>query len=52
MTAGDRSYPFTMPDGPRTQLMEGRWDSTAELVGNREKIKAAAASIPYFNGFA
>jgi 3-isopropylmalate/(R)-2-methylmalate dehydratase small subunit len=52
VTAGGRSYPFTMPDGPRTQLMEGRWDSTAELVGNREQIKATAARIPYFNGFA
>ena len=50
--AGDRSYPFTMPDGPRMQLMEGRWDSTAELVGNREQIKATAARVPYFNGFA
>ncbi len=49
--AGGRSYPFTMPDGPRTQLMEGRWDSTAELVGNRAQIKVTAARIPYFNGF-
>ena len=49
--AGEKSYPVTMADGPRTQLMEGRWDSTAELVGNREKIKQLAASIPYFNGF-
>jgi 3-isopropylmalate/(R)-2-methylmalate dehydratase small subunit len=48
---GDQSYPFTMADGPRTQLMEGRWDSTAELVANRDKIKATAARIPYFNGF-
>lgn len=51
VTAGASSYPFTMPDGPRTQLMEGRWDSTAELVANRERIKATAAQIPYFKGF-
>jgi 3-isopropylmalate/(R)-2-methylmalate dehydratase small subunit len=49
--AGDRSHPITVADGPRKQLMEGRWDSTAELVGNKEKIRATAAKIPYFNGF-
>jgi 3-isopropylmalate/(R)-2-methylmalate dehydratase small subunit len=49
---GATSYPLTMADGPRMQLMEGRWDSTAELVGNRDKIKATAAKLPYFSGFA
>ncbi|HEX4337145.1 MAG TPA: 3-isopropylmalate dehydratase small subunit [Polyangiaceae bacterium] len=48
---GGASYPITMPDGPRKQLMEGRWDSTAELVGNRDIIKATAAKLPYFTGF-
>ena len=51
VTVADKSYPCTMADGPRTQLMEGRWDSTAELVGNRDRIKATAARLPYFNGF-
>jgi len=49
--AGEERYTLTIPDGPRKQLMEGRWDSTAELVANRELIFAAAARIPYFRGF-
>ena len=51
VTAGGHSYALTMPEGPRTQLMEGRWDSTAELVANREQIQATAARIPYIGGF-
>jgi hypothetical protein len=32
--------------------MEGRWDSTAELVAQKDKIVATATRIPYFRGFA
>jgi 3-isopropylmalate/(R)-2-methylmalate dehydratase small subunit len=46
------SFPFTMPDGARKQLLDGRWDSTAELVAQRDKIRETAARIPYFRGFA
>jgi 3-isopropylmalate/(R)-2-methylmalate dehydratase small subunit len=49
---GDRSYAVAIPDGPRKQLMEGRWDSTAELVAQKDKIVATATRIPYFRGFA
>jgi 3-isopropylmalate/(R)-2-methylmalate dehydratase small subunit len=51
VAAGSASYPFTMPDGPRTQFMEGRWDSTAELLADKDKIKATAAKIPYFTNY-
>jgi len=51
VTAGTDSFPLTIPDGARKQLMEGRWDSTAELVAQRDKIRETAARIPYFNGF-
>jgi 3-isopropylmalate/(R)-2-methylmalate dehydratase small subunit len=50
--AGDRVYAVAIPDGPRKQLMEGRWDSTAELVAQKDRIVATAARIPYFRGFA
>jgi 3-isopropylmalate/(R)-2-methylmalate dehydratase small subunit len=52
VAAGDQSYSIAIPDGPRKQLMEGRWDSTAELVAHKDGIVATAARIPYFRGFA
>jgi 3-isopropylmalate/(R)-2-methylmalate dehydratase small subunit len=51
VVAGDRSYGLTIPDGPRKQLLEGRWDSTAELVAQKDQVVATAARIPYFRGF-
>jgi 3-isopropylmalate/(R)-2-methylmalate dehydratase small subunit len=44
-------YSFHIPDGPRKQFMEGRWDSTAELYGNKERILATAAKLPYLRNF-
>jgi 3-isopropylmalate/(R)-2-methylmalate dehydratase small subunit len=51
ITAGAAAYPFTMADGARTQFMEGRWDSTAELLASKDAIRAAAAKIPYFTNY-
>jgi 3-isopropylmalate/(R)-2-methylmalate dehydratase small subunit len=51
VTAGAASYPFTMADGPRTQFIEGRWDSTAELLASKDAIRATAAKVPYFNSY-
>lgn len=50
--AGEAKYPFTMPDGPRKQFLEGRWDSTAELLAAKDAIVATAAKIPYLSGYA
>jgi 3-isopropylmalate/(R)-2-methylmalate dehydratase small subunit len=50
--AGSATYPFTMPDGPRKQFLEGRWDSTAELLASKDKIRETAAKLPYFGGYA
>jgi 3-isopropylmalate/(R)-2-methylmalate dehydratase small subunit len=52
VSAGAARYPFTMPEGPRTQFMEGRWDSTAELLAAKDQIRATAAKIPYFSAYA
>ncbi|HEX7668249.1 MAG TPA: 3-isopropylmalate dehydratase small subunit [Polyangiaceae bacterium] len=49
--AGGAKYPIQIPDGPRKQFMEGRWDSTAELLGNKDRILATAAKIPYLQNF-
>jgi 3-isopropylmalate/(R)-2-methylmalate dehydratase small subunit len=51
ISAGTVSVPCHMPDGPRRQFLEGRWDSTAELLTGRELIGATAARLPYLNAF-
>lgn len=46
---GELRYPLSMPEGARKQLIEGRWDSTLELLSNQEKIAHTAQQLPYFN---
>jgi 3-isopropylmalate/(R)-2-methylmalate dehydratase small subunit len=48
---GADSVAVFMPEGPRRQLMEGRWDPTLELLRVRDEIAATAAKLPYFNGW-
>jgi 3-isopropylmalate/(R)-2-methylmalate dehydratase small subunit len=50
--AGDVERPFTMPDGPRQQFLEGRWDSTAELLAAKDAIRKTAEKLGYFKGYA
>ena len=45
------TVPLEIPDGPRTQLIEGRWDAMRELVSAGERIRETAARIPYIQGF-
>jgi 3-isopropylmalate/(R)-2-methylmalate dehydratase small subunit len=52
LTAGPRELPLEMPDGPRNQFLDGRWDTTGELFAQADAIRAAAARLPYFRGFA
>ena len=40
-----------MPDGPREQLLSGRWDTTGELLEAVERIARTASALPYFNGW-
>jgi 3-isopropylmalate/(R)-2-methylmalate dehydratase small subunit len=51
VTAGDLAVDVAMPDGTRHQLVEGRWDTTAELLANADAIPAVAAKLPYFDGW-
>jgi 3-isopropylmalate/(R)-2-methylmalate dehydratase small subunit len=41
-----------MPDGPRQQFLDGRWDTTGELFAATDAIRATAARLPYFGNFA
>jgi 3-isopropylmalate/(R)-2-methylmalate dehydratase small subunit len=40
-----------MPDGPREQLVSGRWDTTGELLEGARTIARTAGGLPYFGGF-
>jgi 3-isopropylmalate/(R)-2-methylmalate dehydratase small subunit len=51
VTAGTVSVPLDLPEGPRQQFLEGRWDSVAELLENREQIRVTAEGLPYVAGF-
>jgi 3-isopropylmalate/(R)-2-methylmalate dehydratase small subunit len=51
VTAGAMSVSLSIPEGPRQQFLEGRWDSTAELLENRELIRKTAARLPYVVGY-
>ncbi|MGH7142541.1 MAG: 3-isopropylmalate dehydratase small subunit [Planctomycetota bacterium] len=45
--AGALSFPFTMPEGARENLLTGRFDSLNELREAPEKVQATAAAVPY-----
>jgi 3-isopropylmalate/(R)-2-methylmalate dehydratase small subunit len=38
-------------DGPRKSFLEGRWDSTAELVAGLGAVERTAAALPYFHAW-
>ena len=40
-----------VPGGARTQLLEGTWDATGQLLGANDAIEATAARLPYVDGF-
>ncbi|MCW5892663.1 MAG: 3-isopropylmalate dehydratase small subunit [bacterium] len=52
ISTGDLVVPVTIPEGPRSQLLAGTWDSTGELLAGRDAIAQTAASLPYFSTFA
>jgi 3-isopropylmalate/(R)-2-methylmalate dehydratase small subunit len=51
LTAGSLAIPVAMPPGPRSQLLTGTWDSTAELLAGRGAIAATAARLPYLGNW-
>jgi len=48
---GDRAIKATVPDGPRSQLINGTWDSTAVLLEAGAAIETTAGKLPYVKGF-
>lgn len=51
VSAGGARYQAAIADGPRMQFLEGRWDSTAELLAAKDRIRETASKIPYFSGY-
>jgi 3-isopropylmalate/(R)-2-methylmalate dehydratase small subunit len=43
----DFAASISIPDQARKPLLEGRWDSIADLVDGLDDVKARVASIPY-----
>jgi 3-isopropylmalate/(R)-2-methylmalate dehydratase small subunit len=48
ITVGAVTVSFTMPDSVRNQFLEGKWDSTLELLSHKDKIAETASKLPYF----
>lgn len=44
---GSLSFPVKMPESHRHNFLAGNWDTMATLLANTEKIKLAAARLPY-----
>jgi 3-isopropylmalate/(R)-2-methylmalate dehydratase small subunit len=46
------SFPASIPDGARGQLLEGSWNATSVLLEAGDAIESTAKRLPYVNGFA
>jgi 3-isopropylmalate/(R)-2-methylmalate dehydratase small subunit len=49
--AGSVRVSCKIPEGVRQQFLDGRWDTTGELLQNRDAIQALARKLPYFGQF-
>ena len=48
---GDFTIAIQQPEQSRKALVQGSWDSTAELLSGVSQIQESAKKIPYMNGF-
>jgi len=51
VTAGEKSFTFSMPENAREAFLTGRWDGTSMLLERFGEIEAVAARLPYVRGF-
>ena len=51
LSYGERRIPVELPESSRNALITGSWDSTGMLRANLDKVKRAAAKLPYMTGF-
>ncbi|HEX7124305.1 MAG TPA: 3-isopropylmalate dehydratase small subunit [Thermodesulfobacteriota bacterium] len=48
---GERTITAGIPDGARSQLVEGTWDATGVLLQAGDQIERVGSSLPYVRGF-
>ena len=51
VSGGGKSWKVAIPAEPRAALLEGNWNTTAQLRSAQKEIAQVAASLPYFNGW-
>ena len=51
VSVGALKVAIELPPGPRKQFIEGRWDSTTELLEAQPLVKERLDQIPYIKGF-
>ena len=49
---GGESISATMPEGARSAMVTGQWDFLAQLLAQKDQVKATAAKLPYLSNFA
>ena len=49
LSIADMDFEVEMPGHAREALMEGRWDSIADLLEGVEMVREVAGRLPYFN---
>ncbi|MEB3172497.1 MAG: 3-isopropylmalate dehydratase small subunit [Cyanobacteriota bacterium] len=49
--AGANRWPVHLDPGPHRMLVSGQWDATGQLLANAAALDAAAARLPYLQGF-
>lgn len=49
---GDFEIDIDIPESKRFALIKGEWDSTAQLLANKDEIAKVAKWIPYISNFA
>jgi 3-isopropylmalate/(R)-2-methylmalate dehydratase small subunit len=49
--AASLEFTAALPDAAREALLSGRWNPTTMLLEDYDEVRAAAARLPYLNGF-
>lgn len=50
VTAGDKTYPLTMPETAREALVSGEWDPIALMLANAPAVTKVADKLAYVSG--
>jgi len=50
VTAGNQSFPLTLPPAARDAFLDGSWDATGLLLDRYEEVEAVATRLPYVDG--